>query len=63
MGSMQSLTAEALKALRVGDRVLVGNKIGTLRFLGSTEFAKGEWAGVELDDPQGKNDGMVEGKR
>lgn len=48
----------------VGDRVLVnGTKPGFLRYLGTAEFAPGEWAGVELDDPQGKNDGSVAGKR
>lgn len=50
--------------LKVGDRVLVsGSKLGTLRYIGPTDFAKGEWAGVELDDPVGKNDGAVAGKR
>ena len=33
------------------------------RFLGPTDFAKGEWAGVELDAAIGKNDGTVDGKR
>lgn len=47
-----------------GDRVLIGGtKIGYLRHLGTTDFAKGDWAGVELDDPIGKNDGAVAGKR
>lgn len=53
--------------LKMNDRVIVsstsGSKTGTLRYLGSTEFAAGEWAGVELDDPLGKNDGSVAGKR
>ena len=50
--------------LNIGDRVMVGgNKCGTLRYFGTTHFAKGEWAGVELDEPVGKNDGSVEGKR
>lgn len=40
-----------------------GSKAGTLRYIGATEFAAGEWCGVELDDPLGKNDGSVEGKR
>lgn len=49
---------------RLGDRVLVsGTKTGTLRYLGATDFAKGDWAGVELDEKQGKNDGAVAGKR
>ena len=50
--------------LKLGDRVLVGGaKEGFLRYLGPTEFAKGVWAGVELEDPMGKNDGAVSGKR
>lgn len=40
-----------------------GSKLGTLRYTGTTEFAKGEWAGVELDEEQGKNDGAVAGTR
>ena len=55
-------------ALAVGDRVIVassmaGTKTGTLRYLGPTDFAKGEWAGVELDAAIGKNDGSVDGRR
>lgn len=50
--------------LKVGDKVIVsGNKKGTLRYIGTTQFAEGEWAGVELDDALGKNDGSVGGKR
>lgn len=70
-GSQQSTTPidpAQLKALReklkIGDRVLVGGvKEGILRFLGPTEFAKGIWAGVELEEALGKNDGAVSGKR
>ena len=33
------------------------------RFCGTTEFATGIWAGVELDTADGKNDGIVKGMR
>ncbi|XP_039642273.1 CAP-Gly domain-containing linker protein 4-like isoform X4 [Perca fluviatilis] len=36
-------------------------RVGSLRFCGSTEFSGGLWAGVELDKPEGKNDGSVAG--
>jgi dynactin complex subunit len=32
---------------------------GILRFCGATEFASGMWAGIELDEAAGKNDGSV----
>ncbi|XP_018018649.1 restin homolog isoform X2 [Hyalella azteca] len=53
--------------LSVGDRVVVNSKsgvrVGLLRHLGRTEFADGLWAGIELDEPAGKNDGSVAGKK
>jgi len=53
-----------LHRFKVGDRVLVsGTRLGTLRYLDLTDFARGLWAGVELDEPDGKNDGCVAGKR
>lgn len=32
-----------------------------LRFCGSTDFASGQWAGIELNEPVGKNDGSIAG--
>ncbi|XP_070776489.1 CAP-Gly domain-containing linker protein 4 isoform X1 [Enoplosus armatus] len=52
----------ATMGIRLGDRVVIaGQKVGTLRFCGSTEFSGGLWAGVQLDKPEGKNDGSVAG--
>ncbi|XP_008564619.1 PREDICTED: CAP-Gly domain-containing linker protein 4 [Galeopterus variegatus] len=46
--------------LKLGDRVVIaGQKVGTLRFCGTTQFASGQWAGIELDEPEGKNNGSV----
>ena len=48
--------------IQIGDRILVNeNKLGTLQFCGTVEFAGGTWAGVELDEPEGRNDGTVNG--
>ncbi|KAF7665297.1 hypothetical protein LDENG_00144620 [Lucifuga dentata] len=52
----------ATMGIRLGDRVVIaGQKVGILRFCGSTEFSGGLWAGVELDKPEGKNNGSVAG--
>ncbi|EEP81666.1 predicted protein [Uncinocarpus reesii 1704] len=34
-----------------------------IRFVGATHFAPGEWIGVELEEPTGKNNGAVQGER
>lgn len=50
--------------IEVGDRcVLIDGRVGTVRYAGTTAFAKGNWFGVALDKPEGKHNGMVKGKR
>jgi len=47
---------------QIGDRVLVaGLKPGIIAFIGEVHFSSGDWAGVVLDSPTGKNDGRVGG--
>ncbi|XP_054084028.1 restin homolog isoform X4 [Zeugodacus cucurbitae] len=59
------LRSPGKNGLTVGDRIIVssgfGSRPGILRYLGETQFASGNWCGVELDEPSGKNDGSVDG--
>ncbi len=56
-----SLTAGS--NFEIGDRVaLTDGRLGTVRYYGAVTFANGGiWVGIELDKPEGKNDGSVEG--
>ncbi|XP_058987016.1 restin homolog isoform X4 [Musca domestica] len=61
------LRSPGKNGLTVGDRVIVssgfGSRPGILRYLGETQFASGNWCGIELDEATGKNDGSVDGVR
>jgi len=63
------VAAESVQALptddfQIGDRVVVsGTKSGIIVFIGEVHFSSGEWAGVVLDTPTGKNDGKIGGRR
>jgi len=54
--------------IQVNDRCLVRvvgqpERRGQVMFVGKTEFKPGWWIGIKLDEPQGKNDGSVNGVR
>ncbi|XP_060077900.1 kinesin-like protein KIF13B [Ylistrum balloti] len=54
--------------IQIGESVIVNSskgpsKTGFVQFVGNVEFAGGPWVGVELDLPEGKNDGSVHGIR
>lgn len=50
-----SVLTEDTDSFIIGERVWVGGtKPGQIAYIGETQFAPGEWAGVVLDQPIGK---------
>ena len=58
--SAAKVLTEDTDSFIIGDKVFVdGIKPGRIQYIGVTKFGPGEWAGVFLDEPMGKNDGSV----
>jgi len=58
--------AELAAPMKLGDRceVTLGGKRGLVTYVGKIpQIAPGWWVGVQYDEPVGKNDGTVKGKR
>ena len=52
-----------MEAIQIGNYVsVIGGRCGVVRFIGETDFAQGEWFGIELDTPDGKNNGELNGR-
>jgi dynactin complex subunit len=50
--------------MHVGQRVSYGGELCTIRDVGEVDGTKGEWLGVEWDDPtRGKHNGEAGGRR
>lgn len=57
---------ESVQGMKVGDRCEVqpGGRRGQVAYVGEVpEIAAGFWVGVQFDEPLGKGDGAVKGKR
>ena len=46
---------------KIGQKVIVRDEPGVIRFIGTTKFAPGIWFGIELTNPNGKHNGSVQG--
>ncbi|ORX54872.1 hypothetical protein BCR36DRAFT_581750 [Piromyces finnis] len=51
----------SLDKFSIGQRVETSGTFGIIRFIGATQFASGNWIGIELEKPVGKNNGSING--
>ncbi|KAJ3178819.1 hypothetical protein HDU87_003374 [Geranomyces variabilis] len=57
------LKSDATILPAIGSEVRVNGGVGVVRYADATSFAPGLWVGVELSEPNGKNDGSVQNVR
>lgn len=57
LADASTVLTEDTDSFIIGDRVWVGGtKPGAIAYIGETQFAPGEWAGIVLDEPIGMKD-------
>ncbi|ELQ74498.1 Cytoskeleton-associated protein [Trachipleistophora hominis] len=50
--------------LQINDKIYLGKwGMGTIRYIGTVKGDEGEYVGIELDIPKGKNDGSIDGTK
>ncbi|EDV28120.1 uncharacterized protein TRIADDRAFT_53386 [Trichoplax adhaerens] len=64
----EELERKESERVQVGSRceVTLDNSMkrrGVVKFVGKTHFKPGYWVGVQYDEPYGKNDGSIDGKK
>uniref|UniRef100_A0A673ISR2 CAP-Gly domain-containing protein n=1 Tax=Sinocyclocheilus rhinocerous TaxID=307959 RepID=A0A673ISR2_9TELE len=64
-GTTSSSGSDGTVKLHLGMQVLLisANEMGTIRYIGTADFAPGLWLGLELRSPKGKNYGSVGSRR
>ena len=68
LAAQEEENKEKASQMNVGDRCEARTpnqpaRRGEVMFVGETNFKAGYWIGIKFDEPVGKHDGLVEGKR
>lgn len=68
LAAQAELNKERASKMKIGDRCEAKTpkqptRRGEIMFVGEVEFKEGHWVGIKFDEPVGKHDGIVQGKR